>query len=702
MSARRLLILALLIGSPISLAVAALINATSNDFVQAGSQPGDLSDLLFDSFTCFSCHGNFDPDQEPHERWSGSMMANATRDPIFHAALAIANQDVAESGTYCIRCHSPTGFMEGDGTPADGSALAGDDYDGVNCHLCHRMVDPIADPANPAEDAAILAALTDVPTDPHSGQYVLDPFDRRRGPFTLNEPFFWHGWLESPFHQESLMCATCHEVSNPAISRVGGATPAASDTYVLNNLDEEHPTHEKTDQFPIERTYTEWLNSDFAAGPIDMGGRFGGNKQSVSTCQDCHMPDTTGVACAPGLNGTLRSDLPLHDFAGANSWVPEAIYRLDQSNALYGSGEESGVSLSVFRDAIARNISMLQRSCDLELKRQGKKLRVRIINQTGHKLPTGYGEGRRMWINAQFFNKQGVMIQELGAYDNSTAVLTTGDTKVYEIKHGLDATMATATGVPAGESFHFVLNNTIEKDNRIPPRGFTNAAFEAGQAQVVGATYVDGQYWDDTKFDIPANAWTARVTVFHQTTSKEYIDFLKAENTTNTAGDIAYDEWVAGGKSEPVAMQIKDCSLWPNKDVNLMGTVGDIGGTAPAVSVSGGGKQVLLVDLGEQYAGMEYFTVGTASGPAPARATSDLPVPIEFDAYTASTLRGNVPYLHESVGRIDENGRARIRFELPPNAPRSLAGRTLHHAVFVHRAGKILASSDPVAVELAP
>ena len=159
-----------------------------------------------------------------------------------------------------------------------------------------------------------------------------------------------------------------------------------------------------------------------------------------------------------------------------------------------------------------------------------------------------------MWINVQFKNYSGALVAERGHYDAVTADLTTGDTKVYEIKHGLDAAMATLTGLPAGESFHFALDNTIVKDNRIPPRGFANAAFEAGQAQPVGASYSDGQYWDDTAFTIPAGADYAIVSVYHQTSSKEYIEFLRDENTTDSKGDIVHDQWVAAGMSAPVLM----------------------------------------------------------------------------------------------------------------------------------------------------
>jgi hypothetical protein len=537
----------------LALPAAAQLGTTSNDFAQPGTQAGGLNTPIFTVGGCTFCHADYDPDDEPFQRWAGSMMANSMRDPVFHAALTIANQDMAQAGEFCLRCHTPSGFLGGRTSTADTSLLTGTDFQGVSCHMCHRMVDPIADAANPFEDTAILAGLADAPDDAHNGQYVVDPDDHRRGPFDLGPGFFHHAWLQSPFHQESLMCATCHDVSNPAFDRVGGAIPAARDTYVLGALDAQHPTHAKEDEFPIERTYTEWSLSSFAAGPIEMGGRFGGNKTAVSSCQDCHMPDTTGTACAPGLGGTERTDLPQHDFNGANSWVPLAIYSLDQSLVLYDEDRANGQPLSVFEEAVARNKAMLRAASDLALTKVGNDLVARITNQTGHKLPTGYGEGRRMWINVKFYGGKNV-IQEHGHYDYAGANLTTGDTKVYEILHGLDAAMSAQSGVPVGPSFHFVLNNVIEKDNRIPPRGFTNAAFEAGQAHPVGATYADGQFWDDTAYPIPAGATHALVSVFHQTTAKEYVEFLRDENVTDSKGDIVHDEWMAAGMSRPVLM----------------------------------------------------------------------------------------------------------------------------------------------------
>ncbi|HEB61493.1 MAG TPA: hypothetical protein ENJ06_06680 [Phycisphaeraceae bacterium] len=523
-------------------ALALPVPTTLLDFFQPGTQPNELTDLIVTSDVCSACHGNYDINVEPYHRWANSLMGQAARDPVFYACLDIAEQDAQFVGDVCIRCHSPGGWLEGRSTPTDGSGFIDKDFDGINCNFCHRMVDPVWSSDNPMPDQGILNNLsTVIPTNPHSGQYIVDPRDRRRGPYDLGMMFPWHMWQQSPFHREALLCATCHDVSNPVFEK------QPDGTYLPGDLDAPHPTQNKYDEFPLERTYSEWSVSAFASGPIDMGGRFGGNNPLVSSCQDCHMPKTTGTACAPGLGGTERTDLALHEFHGGNTWVLRAIREMYPDS-------ETALSAQSVADAEARALAMVQAASDMELSLQGSQLNVHIINQTGHKLPSGYPEGRRIWINVKFFDGSGSLIAERGAYDADNALLTTSDTKVYEAKLGLDAAMSQITGLPEGESFHFALNNVYLKDNRIPPRGFDNAVFASVQAAPVGYTYADGQYWDDTLYDIPAGAVSAEVTLYYQSTSREYIDFLRDENTTTTRGQDLYNVWEATGKSAPVVM----------------------------------------------------------------------------------------------------------------------------------------------------
>ncbi|MEC9477046.1 MAG: hypothetical protein VX764_08420 [Planctomycetota bacterium] len=519
------------------------IPTTLEDWVQPGTQPGTIIEPIIAGSACNLCHSSFT--NAPVDRWKTSIMAQAGRDPLFHACLAIAEQDAGAAGDLCLRCHTPGAWLAGNSTPTDGSNVSGvNDFDGVTCNLCHRMVDPrYVAGQSPAVDLDILNDLAEVPAHSHTGQYVIDPLDRRRGPYNLGSNFPWHPFFESTYHTKSELCGTCHDVSNPAYIRQG-------QSYVLMDLNAPHPTHDPNDEFPVERTYGEWSQSEFGQGPVNMGGRFGGNNPNVSTCQDCHMPRTSGIGC--NLGGPVRNDLAIHYFSGAQTWVLDAIHALDTSYLLWDT--PAYMDPALINLAKSLNVSMLQAASDLELTVINDQLKVRVINQSGHKLPTGYPEGRRIWIEVHFQDPFGQTLAHHGAYDFSTAELESSTTTVFEAKHGIDGLTSTLSGLPEGPSFHFALNNKIFKDNRIPPRGFTNAGFATVQAEPVGIDYEDGQHWHDTYYEIPDGSMLLTVKVWYQTASKEYIEFLKDENITNDAGDILYEQWLQQDKGPPVLM----------------------------------------------------------------------------------------------------------------------------------------------------
>jgi hypothetical protein len=50
---------------------------------------------------------------EPWDTWAGSMMAQSSRDPLFWAALDVANNDMPDVGDFCLRCHVATGWLAG-------------------------------------------------------------------------------------------------------------------------------------------------------------------------------------------------------------------------------------------------------------------------------------------------------------------------------------------------------------------------------------------------------------------------------------------------------------------------------------------------------------------------------------------------------------------------------------------------------------
>jgi hypothetical protein len=559
------------------------VPATPNDFLLPGTQPNPDAmtfEPIHHSNNCSYCHGSYSLQVAPFDSWITSMKAQAARDPIWHAALAIANQDVSNVGELCIRCHAPGAWLAGNAATSDLSQFTPDDFDAINCHFCHRLVSPVAGPlsavgypanADPTPDPEILDALIatgDLPgVRQGAATYVVDPHDVRRGPFA-DVPMNFHGaeaeLIHSPFHSDSSHCGTCHDVSNPVFTR------GADGQMHLNALGAEHPTMNPDQMFPEQRTYSEWLNSTFATTGVSFpDDRFGGNHPTgvMKTCQDCHMPDQYGGGCVfyDGDPATERPNVPQHSFAGANTWVIRAIAsRMGDDADWYGLTPER-VDASV-----ARNIQMLKDASDMSLAQVGSQLAVTITNQSGHKLPTGYPEGRRAWISVRFLSSSGAIIGEIGGYDHATATLNLAGTKIYETRQVLNAEVAAATNLPVGSGFHLALASEVAFDNRIPPRGFTNAAFAAIGSGPIGYSYADGQYWDTTTFAIPAGATSAVVSFNYQTSTREYMEFLR-DTAADGSGLLAYNLWVQHGRSAPVVMDTATLNLSPSQPADLNG-----------------------------------------------------------------------------------------------------------------------------------
>ncbi len=553
-----------------------LSTTTRLDFFQPGTQPLHITDTIDSPEQCVGCHANYSSqvnqpaEYEPWTGWAGSMMAQSGRDPVFYAALDIANADAAFAGEFCLRCHLPRGWLDGRSTSTDGSAMTAVDQEGVQCEVCHRMVDPIPDAENPARDLTVMAAITSPVIIPGNANLIVDTADYRRGPFDVvaDNGFDPHNpaaaaldTLVSPYHQDSAMCGSCHDISNPALS-----WDEMSQSYVLNDVNQ--PFTDTTAMFPIERTYSEWRLSDFnTPGGVALP-QFGGNKSSVSTCQDCHMRDVTGVGGAffgSATNSPVRDNLPLHDLTGANNWVPQIIPQHPAFSATFSTEPYAAERLDALNAGIDRATAMLQNAAELDISLTGTQLVVTVTNNSGHKLPTGYPEGRRMWLQVEAYNADGLLIYSSGAYDAATGVLTEDiDLQLYEAKHGISADLAAQLGIPAGESFHFVLNNEIVQDNRIPPRGYEFAAFEAVSAAPYTngspdpSRYADGQYWDTVSYTLPAEPEVVIVRLLHQVVSLEYIEFLRDESPffgdPNSNGQILYDLWEGNGRSQPTVM----------------------------------------------------------------------------------------------------------------------------------------------------
>jgi hypothetical protein len=521
-----------------------VVQTTLRDFDMPGTQPFQAGPEFESPENCAVCHGNYSASVEPYRNWQGSMMAHASRDPLFEANMAIANQDAPDSGDLCLRCHFANGWLQGRSVPTDGSRMIAADRHGVSCELCHRMVDPVYKAGiSPAVDTNILAALTFPGTDYGNGMYVIDPGAITRGPFTnAAAP---HLFQASAFHRSSAFCGTCHDVSNPVF------TKDANGIYQPNSMNTTAGVYSAHSLGPVERTYSEWLNSAYNSTNGVYAPQFAGNKPGgvVSSCQDCHMRDVTGYGCNSTINTNppvpLRTDLPLHDMTGGSTWLPGLLTNLYPSE----------VNAPAIAAGIQRATYMLENAARIAAVFTNGVFKVTVTNDCGHKLPTGYPEGRRIWVNVKFFDGSTNLLAESGAYNPSTGMLT-HDTqvKIYEVHPGIGSNIAAVVNLPAGPSLHFVLNNKIYEDNRIPPRGFSNATYAAFGGAPVGHAYADGQYWDDTFYTPPIGTRFAEVRLYYQSTTKEFVEFLRDANTTNNKGQQMYDLWNNNGKCPPTLM----------------------------------------------------------------------------------------------------------------------------------------------------
>lgn len=509
------------------------IHITANDIKLPGTQPGGLTDLLSSTSPvgCSGCHvatitggAGASPPANYYGGWNGSLMGNSARDPYFRSALAIANKDIDNVGSLCLRCHSPSAALEGRNA-ADGSQINSDDLHGITCVACHRMVPPSPFPGESARDAAERAAIPGTPYTQNSSAYILDRQDVRRGPFDVAPP---HGVSQSAYLTSGQLCGNCHDIYNPLLSYNSN-----KGEYELNALDTPPPANAQL--FSVQRTYSEWAASKFNNGGVsELSFWYPGLKRSTDTatgaitvCQDCHMPRNVG----PLINGGTNRLVASHAFYGGlqSDAVDTMIEAWNGTNGEFDNNKQSDTRLV----AQSGYTYLRQLAVSLSASAYAGQLVVTVTNQTGHKFPTGYEEGRRAWIKVEGYDDVfGQVVFTSGVFSPSDGRILPGNApaKIYEVKNGLTEQHANAIGRPelVGPGFHSFLNNKVFTDTRIPPRGFTNAAFDAAHMEPVGIHYADGQYWDNTVYQMNPCTSLITVSVQYQQVTGEYVDFLSS------------------------------------------------------------------------------------------------------------------------------------------------------------------------------
>ncbi len=694
---------------------------------QPGTQPDEVGNFESPN-RCDNCHAGYNglhPEHEPATGWRGAAMGNAGRDPIFWATLAVAEQDFDGAGDLCIRCHSAGGWYGGRSTPTDGSGLAAGDDDGIDCDTCHTMTNPDDSEHLGVMNSPFIANCSVDPNVPNkscadgptegfygSGMTSLWNGSEKLGPYS--DAAARHQFMQSQFHRSVDFCGTCHDVSNPAVGDLAPGNGAQHGApHVVSSQDFNGgapnlggPVEEKAafNNPPyaygiVERTFSEYkasafpttLVSEFTSLPADLqvaggsldatyqaallagtGGNYEDGTDRFFSCQSCHMRPVESAGC--NKNGApVRKDMPMHDQTGGNYWFANMVQYQDTKGHLRLGGGLSGNQILAMDLGQQRAVNHLQQAASLQV--QGNNLKV--VNLTGHKLISGYPEGRRMWLNVKWYDANGTLLREDGEYGpigviipnpaggpdvevESIVDLNDPNMRIYEAHYAMtkdwadtllavgkpadlplsfdratgavDFTLGELAALPAGsyhESFHFVLNNYVAYDNRIPPFGMRYDEAKKRNALPVPANQYGSpsaggvyEYWDQIDMNAlaPAGAVSAEIALLYQGTSWEYIQFLDRANNGQNAflgleGRNMLEAWI--NAEVPVAMTVGGDKKMVPPVVMASATWGTppTGNTPPTCSIDTPAGDV-TINEGDSvgYAGTATDSDGTIAG----------------------------------------------------------------------------------------
>ncbi|NUP08892.1 MAG: hypothetical protein HOW73_22825 [Polyangiaceae bacterium] len=531
----------------------ALATATASAGGPIGTEPGDLPNggYFTDADTCANCHkaaGSMDRDYMPSDTWGGTMMANATRDPVFLAGLAIANQDEPGVGSFCLRCHSPIAFVRGHATPPDATAFDAIDHQGIGCDTCHRA--ETSNPADPTASYAIGNAQL---------RYSDDSSMTKHGPYAdSSSPA--HSTMHDPQLSSSRFCGQCHQVSNPS-RRLKDASGA--DTLF---------------DFPLDTTYEEWANSDYADG-----------RRGTRGCIDCHMQKKLGEwPVTKTVGSPLRTDPRDHGFVGGNHWGIRAVMEANPDRvALHGPAFDLALERTLANLETAVDVTLLDAPVSISANVEFE-VTVRVENLTGHKFPTGYAESRRAWISLVLVDADGAQHVLTGGYEPATgAIQQEPPTHVYQAVHG----RWDAPSRAASRDEHLVLHDSIVSDTRIPPLGFGPSAITMPTGEIAFQDSTGA--WtniDEATFTVvappglAAAGYTLEARIQYQSMTRDYIEFLRDENGTNDAGEVLSSIYESTDEAPPIVIASAQTSI----EVASEGGAG-AGGGDPASGGSGEG-----------------------------------------------------------------------------------------------------------------
>lgn len=449
---------------------------------QATSAPAIPSGSLFATADqCMACHNNLvspsGRDMSIGYEWRSSMMANAARDPYWHAAVrreVLDHPEAAEAIQHeCSACHMPMMRYEAKANGRLGQVFANLPIttaagrstetvlaaDGVSCSVCHQAGKEKLGTTD-SFNAGFVVDHTLAPGHRRVfGPYVVDNGRTRvmRSASTFSP-------TEAAHIQSSEVCATCHTLF----------------THTLG------PAGKEIGELPEQVPYLEWRHSAYV---------------QEKSCQACHMPVEAGGVAISSVVAQPRPYLARHEFRGGNFLMPMMLNRYR---------DELGVTaLTQEVDATARHATDTLETDSATLRIDGAGLGagaltavVSVENLAGHKLPSAY-PSRRAWLHVTVRDRNGRGVFESGAFspngsiagNDNDADATRFEPHYAEIRQAdqvqiYEPVMVDQQGTVTTGLLHGI---RYVKDNRLLPRGFDKQTADAPVA-VHGEAAADADF----------------------------------------------------------------------------------------------------------------------------------------------------------------------------------------------------------------
>ena len=479
--------------------------------------PTETSTLFSGSGVCESCHiagtgvltTQTGRDISPLTLWRSTMMANASKDPLWQAKVSAesienpALQAIIE--TKCTSCHAPLGKTEAFHLGATSFLLseATEDplsMDGVSCTLCHQV-----------RSEGLYHDST------FTANFPLDDSHEIFGPYQnpVAQPMFNQTGFNPVYSEhigESRLCATCHTLFTPYLDNQGNVAGT----------------------FPEQTPFLEWRNSSYV---------------DDKSCQQCHMPAVNEemlLSVSPPWLSELRSPVYEHELTGGNAFMIRMLK--ENSNEL-----QIAASPLHLDSTISKSINTLQSAVELSMENlvsdDSLRLSVMLKNVSGHKFPTGF-PSRRAWVYLRVENNTGSVIFESGDWDENGIILdgalswqqhhnTINDDSKVQIYQAL------MKDVDDNLTYILLRGAAYLKDNRIPPTGYIPGGPDDDNIAIHGFAEADvdfnrfsngnhGSGADIISYSIPLNNETefdVTVKVCYQTIDPHFAQNLSEYDT---------------------------------------------------------------------------------------------------------------------------------------------------------------------------